>query len=125
EVDAIIRKYGYCGTPAALAQYKENKDLQEYAHATAHLLHGSSEGRFKITYAPGHLSRPEIEQVKFAYADLKETMARYNPQQLKEGWNTMPDGEEIFFISTPSAGLWSTKEKLATRLENKNDSSFS
>ncbi len=125
EVDAIIRKYGYCGTPAALAQYKQNKDLQEYAHATAHLLHGSSEGRFKITYAPGHLLCQDIEQVKFAYADLKETLARYNPQKLKEGWNAMPDGEEIFFISTPSAGLWSTKEKLAARSGSKDDSNLS
>jgi nickel-dependent lactate racemase len=117
EVEAIIRKYGYCGTPKALAQYKQNKDLQDFAHATAHLLHGSSEGRFKITYAPGHLSRKEVEQVHFSYADLKETLARYNPEHLQEGWNKVGDGEEIFFISTPSAGLWSTKERLAGRTE--------
>lgn len=115
EVEAIIRKYGYCGTEKALAQYRQNKDLQDFAHATAHLLHGSSEGRFKINYAPGHLSKEDIEQVHFGYADLKETTARYNPEKMKEGWNKLPDGEEIFFISTPSAGLWSTKDRLEKR----------
>jgi hypothetical protein len=31
-----------------------------------------------------------------------------------EGWNTMPDGEKVYFISTPSAGLWAHREKLST-----------
>lgn len=114
EVEAIIRKYGYCGTPRALEQYKTNADLQEFAHATAHLLHGSSEGRFTIRYAPGHLSQKEIESVHFAYADIREAQARY--ANMKEGWNTLPDGEEVFYISTPSAGLWAAKEKLGDRL---------
>ena len=78
-------------------------------------MHGSSEGRFTIRYAPGHLSRKDIESVKFEYADLKETLRRYDPAKLKEGFNTMPDGEKIFFIATPSAGLWGTKQRLAGR----------
>jgi hypothetical protein len=78
-------------------------------------MHGSSEGRFKITYAPGHVTKEEMEQVHFGYMDINEALNRYNPDKLKEGWNTMPDGETIFFISTPSAGLWSTKAKLANR----------
>ena len=28
------------------------------------------------------------------------------------GQNTMPDGERVFFISTPSAGLWATRQRL-------------
>jgi len=115
DVDAIIRKYGYCGTEKALSQYKKQADLQELAHATAHLLHGSSEGRFTIRYAPGKLTKQEIETVNFQYADLQESLKRYNPETMKEGWNTMPDGEKVFFISTPSAGLWSTKAKLLNR----------
>ncbi len=115
EVDAFIRKYGYRGTPHTMSLYNQNQDMQDLAHATAHLLHGSSEGRFKITYAPGKLSRAEIEGVNFGYADLTQTLHRYNPDKLKEGWNTMPDGEQVFFISTPSAGLWSTKARLAQR----------
>jgi hypothetical protein len=112
EVDALIRKYGYTGTERILRLYRTEKDLQEIAHGTAHLIHGSSEGRFTIRYAPGHLSKNEIEGVGYEYADLGEALTRYAPERMKEGWNTMPDGEEVFYISTPSAGLWSTKTKL-------------
>lgn len=112
EVDALIRKYGYTGTPRILSLYKTEPDLQEIAHGTAHLIHGSSEGRFTIRYAPGHLSKAEIEGVGYEYADLGEALARYAPERMAEGWNTMPDGEEVFYISTPSAGLWATKAKL-------------
>jgi len=114
EVEEIIRTYGYRGTPYVMEKYKTEPMLREYAHGTAHLIHGSSEGRFTIRYAPGHLTQAEVEQVGYAYMDIDEALARYNPEILKEGWNTLPDGEEIFFISTPSAGLWAAKEKLAT-----------
>ncbi len=112
EVDRLIRKYGYTGTPNVMKLWKTEAMLQDLTHGTAHLIHGSSEGRFKITYAPGHLCREEVEGVNFAYADYEETIKRYNPEKMKNGFNTMPDGEEVYFISTPSAGLWSTREKL-------------
>jgi len=115
EVDRLIRKYGYVGTPKVMEQYAQNADMQDLAHATAHLIHGSSEGRFSITYAPGHVTRDEIEGVNFQYADLDETLAKYPPDRLKEGFNDLPDGERIFFIPTPSAGLWATREKLYNR----------
>ncbi len=115
DVDALIRKYGYCGTPEALALYRQNADMQDLAHGTAHLLHGSTEGRFTVRYAPGKLTRAEIESVNYAYADVNEMLERYNPKVMRDGWNTMPDGEEVFYISTPSAGLWSTREKLESR----------
>lgn len=112
EVDQIIRKFGYSGTPAVMKAWKENDVLQDLTHATAHLIHGSSEGRFNITYAPGHLIKEEIEGVNFGYMDYNEAIKRYNPEKMKDGFNTMPDGEEVYFISTPSAGLWTTKDKL-------------
>lgn len=114
-VDALIRKYGYRGTPETLKLYRENVDLQRLAHATAHLLHGSSEGRFTISYAPGHLSRQEIEQVGYDYVPIEEALKRYPPARMREGWNTMPDGEKVFFISTPSSGLWATKQRMDAR----------
>jgi nickel-dependent lactate racemase len=114
EVDRLIRKYGYVGTPKVMELYTKNADMQDLAHATAHLIHGSSEGRFTITYAPGHLTREEIEGVNFQYADLDETLAKYPPDKLREGFNEV-DGERIFFIPTPSAGLWATREKLYNR----------
>ena len=112
EVDALIRKYGYTGTERILRLYKTEADMQEIPHGVAHLIHGSSEGRFTIRYAPGRLSQAEIEQVGYEYADLAEAQERYDPTKMREGLNTMPDGEEVYYISTPSAGLWLTQAKL-------------
>ena len=115
EVDDFIRKYGYVGTDRVMEQYRKSAEMQDLAHAAAHLLHGSSEGRFTITYAPGHLTKAEIEGVNFKYADINETIARYRPEACKQGWNKTADGEEYYFIPTPSAGLWATREKLLNR----------
>ena len=115
EVDKLIRAYGYSGTENVMKLWRTEPVLQDLTHGTAHLIHGSSEGRFKITYAPGHLSKEEVESVCFGYADLEETLKRYDPAKMKTGFNTMPDGEEVYYISTPSAGLWSTKEKIEDR----------
>lgn len=118
-VERLIRKYGYTGRDRILQLYRQEADLQALAHGAAHLVHGSSDGRFTIRYAPGHLTREEIEGVGFGYADLGETLARYPPDRMKEGWNTMPDGERVFFISTPSAGLWATKARMGDRLDER------
>lgn len=112
DVDQLIRTYGYCGTEEVMRLWKTEPILQDLTHGTAHLIHGSSEGRFKITYAPGHLGKEEIESVHFGYADLNETLQRYDPGKMKNGFNTMDDGELVYYISTPSAGLWTTREKL-------------
>ena len=104
-IDALIRKYGYCGTPATLDYVKTDPQLAANLSAAAHLIHGSSEGRFTIRYCPGHLTREEIESVHFEYGDLAEMTAKYDPAVLKDGWNIV-DEEEIFFISNPGLGLW-------------------
>ncbi|MGB9609637.1 MAG: D-mannonate epimerase [Bryobacteraceae bacterium] len=104
-IDRLIRKYGYVGTPRVLEAVRKNRDLAENLSAAAHLIHGSSEGRFQITYCPGHLTREEIDAVNFRYGDLEVMMKRYNPARLKDGWNIV-DGEEIFYISNPALGLW-------------------
>ncbi|HLP01743.1 MAG TPA: hypothetical protein VK163_06940 [Opitutaceae bacterium] len=106
EIDRLIRKYGYFGTPKTLAATKANAELQNNLSAAAHLIHGSSEGRFDITYCPGHLTKEEIEGVGFQYADLATMTQRYDPATLKDGWNVLPDGERIFYISNPALGLW-------------------
>lgn len=108
--DVLIRKYGYVHTPEVLKYVEENEDLQNGLGVAAHLIHGTSEGRFNITYCPGHLTREEIESVGFQYADLNEMMEKYNPGKLKDGWN-MVDGEEIYYISNPALGLWAYKER--------------
>jgi nickel-dependent lactate racemase len=112
-IDALIRKYGYRGTPATLAAVEESPDLGSDLSAAAHLIHGSSEGRFIITYCPGSLTQKEIEGVGFRYADLAPMTARYDPMKLTNGYNTV-DGEEIFFISNPGLGLWAYRGRFAS-----------
>jgi nickel-dependent lactate racemase len=111
EIDRLIRKYGYFGTPETLRKLKENKELGDNLSAAAHLIHGSSEGRFSITYCPGHLTKKEIESVNFRYAPLKGMLEKFNPAKLKEGNNVMANGEEVFFISNPALGLWAYKSR--------------
>jgi nickel-dependent lactate racemase len=115
EIDRLIRKFGYRGTPSTLKALNENEDLGKNLSAAAHLIHGSSEGRFSITYCPGNLSQQEIESVNFNYNDLAEMLKRYNPQKLKDGYNKMADGEEIYYISNPAVGLWASGERLMNR----------
>ena len=110
-IDRLIRKYGYCGTPATLAAVAQNSDLAGNLSAAAHLIHGSSEGRFRITYCPGRLSRAEVESVGFGFADLAAMTQTYDPAKLKDGWNDV-GGEEVFYVSNPGLGLWAYGERL-------------
>ncbi len=110
EIDRLIRKYGYVGAEKVFALVEKHQELRNNLSAAAHLIHGSSEGRFKITYCPGHLTKEEIESVSFEYADLKEMTNRYNLRKLKDGFN-MVNGEEIFFVSNPGMGLWAIKNQ--------------
>ena len=110
-IDALIRKYGYRGTPATLKAVDTNADLANDLGAAAHLIHGSSEGRFTIRWCPGQLSKEEIESVGFEFGDLKTVLSRYDPQTLRYG-NNRVGGEEIFFIPNPGLGLWAYRGKL-------------
>ncbi len=115
EIDRLIRKYGYFGTPATLKATNENKELQDNLGAAAHLIHSSSEGRFSITYCPGktseNLTKEEIESVGFQWADINKVMEEYKTKQLKNGFNLLANGEEVFYISNPAIGLWAFKER--------------
>lgn len=112
QIDQLIRKYGYCNTPAVMEHVRTAEDLQKNLSAAAHLIHGSSEGRFRITYCPGGLTRDEIQGVHYQHADLEAMMRRYDPRVLKDGWNTLADGERIFFVSNPALGLWAHRSRL-------------
>lgn len=111
-VDKLIRKYGYKGRLNTLEEFSkpENEDLRENMGAAAHLIHGSSDGRFTITYAVKNISREEIEGVGFRSADYDKTVERYNPETLSYGYNTLPDGEDIYYIPNPALGLWINRE---------------
>ena len=111
-VDGLIRKYGYRGRIHTLEEFRkpENEDLRSNMGAAAHLIHGSSDGRFSITYAVKNITRNEIESVGFNSADYDEISKKYDPEKLSYGVNVV-DGEEIYFIPNPALGLWINREK--------------
>jgi nickel-dependent lactate racemase len=109
-IDKLIRKYGYHGTEATVAMVKENADLAADLSAAAHLIHGSSEGRFRVTWCPGHLTREEVQGAGFDYAELSQMMKLYDPGKLPQGWNRVA-GEEIYFIENPGLGLWACRDR--------------
>ncbi|GAB4377737.1 MAG: lactate racemase domain-containing protein [Calditrichia bacterium] len=114
-IDRLIRRFGYRTTPEILEAVEGNVELQENLSAAAHLIHGSSENRFRITYCTGHLSEEEIRSVNYDYGDLHTMLKRYDPKKLQEGFNTLPDGEEIFFVSNPGLGLWAYEKKFTNK----------
>ena len=112
EVDRLIRKYGYRGRLHTLSEFEkpENGDLRRNMSAAAHLIHGSSDGRFTITYAVKNITAAEIESVGFRAADYDKLKRKYDPEKLHYGFNTV-DGEEIYYIPNPALGLWISREK--------------
>ena len=112
QIDTLIRKYGYRTTPEIMTFMEENEDLRANLSAAAHLIHGSSEGRFKVTYCPGELTQQEIESVGYEYGDLKAMLDRYPAEKLKDGWNETSDGERFYYIGNPALGLWAHKDRL-------------
>ncbi len=115
EIDRLIRKYGYFGTPKTLEAVATDADLRNNLGAAAHLIHGSTEGRFSVTYCPGkgaeNLTKEEIESVGFNWGDLDESLKKYSISNLKEGFNTLANGEEIYYISSPALGLWAHRDR--------------
>jgi nickel-dependent lactate racemase len=111
EIDRLIRKYGYFGTPKTLSAVENSQELRNNLSAAAHLIHGSTEGRFSVTYCPGYLTREETESVNFRYDNPEKMLKKYPPDLLKEGINLTGDGEEIYYISNPAVGLWACKDR--------------
>ena len=88
EIDRLIRKYGYRTTPEILKFVEQNEDLSKNLSAAAHLSHGSTEGRFKVTYCPGELTREEVEGVGYAYGDLeKRSEERRVGKECRSRWS--------------------------------------
>lgn len=111
EIDKLIRKYGYATRLEVLELFKQNKDLQDNMSAAAHLIHGTSDNRFNISYAVKHLTEEEVTGVKYNYLDYDEVVKKYDPTKLKFGWNTLPDGEKVYYVPNPALGLWIDKNK--------------
>lgn len=109
ENDRLIRKYGYVGRKKVLELVKTEEDLKNNLSVAAHLIHGSSDGEFSVTYCTKYLSKEEVESVGFDYMPYEDAVKLYNPKELKDGFNTV-NGEEIYYISNPALGLWKSEE---------------
>lgn len=112
QADRLIRRYGYVGRDAVLRLCDRHEDLRSNLSAAAHLIHGSSEGRFRITYCTDRLSREEVEGVGFGYLPYQSAARRYGPPDAGDGWQALPDGETFYRISNPALGLWALRGRL-------------
>lgn len=110
-IDGLIRKYGYMSRDKILPLIHDHQDLQDNLSVVAHLIQGSTDGRFRVTYATDKLSKAEIEKVGFEFMPLQEALKMYNPNKLKDGFNVLENGDEIFYVSNPALGLWADKSK--------------
>jgi len=111
DFDRLIRKYGYVGREKILEFVKENEELQGNLAVPAHLIHGSSDGRFSVTYASNSITREEVEGVNFNYMTMEEVTEKFDPNELKKGYNTLNNGKQIYYIENPAIGLWVTADK--------------
>ncbi len=114
-MDALIRKYGYRTSAEILPLAAKEKDLQNNLGVAAHLIHGSSENRFRIVYCTEHIGEKEIKDIGYEYMSLKDAIDFYRPESCVEGWNILPDGERFYYISNPGLGLWSVRERFEKR----------
>ncbi|MGN0371267.1 MAG: lactate racemase domain-containing protein [Enterocloster sp.] len=112
EADSLIRRYGYRGTEYTMDLVEKGK-FQGMEMAAAHMIHSSSEGRFRITYAvnPHYLSREQIEAVGYEFMDVSEALSKYPADLLEDGYQRTKDGEEIYVIKSPALGVWKTSEE--------------
>jgi nickel-dependent lactate racemase len=111
-IDALIRRFGYAGKPALLRAVARDQAMAANLAAAAHLMHGSSEGGFTVTYCPGGLRGSEVEAAGYRYAGVEAMLERYDPAKLAPGYNRV-DGEEIYFIPNPGLGLWACRDRFA------------
>jgi nickel-dependent lactate racemase len=112
-IDAVIRRYGYRPSAEIQSLVAREPALAGNLSAAAHLIHGSSEGRFRISYAPGpSVGREEIASVGYQWADLDRALERYSPRGRLAGFHTTADGEDFFFVPNPALGLWSTAGRM-------------
>ena len=112
-IDTLIRRHGYKGTPHTLQAIEDDPEMAGNLSAAAHLIHGTSEGRFTITYCPGEgVTQEEIESVGFGYRAYDDASAQYDPAKLTTGWHTDSDGKKFFYIANPALGLWASKQRL-------------
>jgi carbohydrate kinase (thermoresistant glucokinase family) len=112
-IDELIRRHGYRGTPATRAALVSDPELAASLSAAAHLIHGSSEGRFRIVYCTdpdaGGLTQSEVESVGFEWRSLPEELAHLGVDGTSlTGPRVDALGGRFEHIANPALGLWTT-----------------
>ena len=106
-IDRLIRRHGYRGTDATLAALEADGEIAVNLSAAAHLIHGSSEGRFSITYCTGEgLSAEEVTGVGYNHRPYAEVAQEFDIEKLNDGRHKDANGQEFYFIRNPALGLW-------------------
>lgn len=116
-IDRLIRRHGYRGTAAVLSALDEDPELRASLGAAAHLVHGSSEGRFRIVYCTdpdaGGLTRAEVEGVGFEWRPLPAELERLGVDgDTPSGPRTDARAMPFEHIAGPALGLWATSARL-------------
>lgn len=117
-IDDLIRRHGYRGTPATLAAVSSDADLAESLGAAAHLIHGSSEGRFEIVYCTdpdaGGLSEGEVEAVGYRWRSLPAELDRLGiNENTPTGSRRDRSGRQFHYVANPALGLWTTRAQVS------------
>ena len=116
-IDGLIRTCGYRGKAELMEAVERRADLRANLGAVAALINGSGNGRFSITYCTNErgggkgLTRREVESVGYRFSSLAAALERYDPGLMKDGFNTMKDGETVYYISNPGLGLWAARSQ--------------
>jgi nickel-dependent lactate racemase len=113
QIDELIRKHGYRGTQRTLDAVRSGGSLVSNLSAAAHLVHGSSEGRFDIVYCTdpsnGGLPQSDVESVGYRWRHLTAELERLSCQVGgRTGERHDATGQPYMFIANPALGLWST-----------------
>lgn len=109
-IDELIRRFGYVGREKVLELMRTDPVMGENLSVASHLIYGSSDGLYSITYCAGRMSKQEVEGVGYRYMPVEDALRLYHPETLCEGFNTLENGERIYYISNPALGLWIADE---------------
>jgi len=105
ENDRLLQKYGYHGREKTLEALKTNEELQNNLAAVSVMIYGSTEGKFRVTYCTDALDGEVFRRAGYNHMSYKEVSEKY--RDLKPGYNTLSDGEEVYYVANPAVGLWS------------------
>lgn len=110
-IDRLIRRHGYRGTAATLRALEIDPELAASLGAAAHLIHGSTEGRFRVVCCTdpeaGGLTRSEVEGVGYEWRPLPAELATLAVDgRTPTGPHLDAGGDPFTFIANPALGLW-------------------